>query len=978
MPNHRDYLDELFIDKLGYEPAFQRLTKPSIDGSENLIELSRDYIAPTGNIAVIVAECKDRLPHFQKALIKEYKRTYPDAHFLFISNKGKVFDLYNYATSKKLRPVTYNEIDRNTKLFKEKIQFFNASAVEGSADLRVQIEKAFETTDKITKKFYDKFKGLHDTLTKAIKGIKDEADRKWYATTLLNRIMFIFFLQKNYVLQGDTDYLLSKYDQVKWKGGNYYKDFLLQLFFKGFAKKDNDPEKKAFTKEYGEVKYLNGGLFYPNKIELKYASLITEKIDGVKVTVPDGTNPEIEISNNSLHEVITFLNGYTWYLDNRPTKDENEINPDVLGYIFEKYINQKELGAYYTKEDITEYISKNTIIPFIFDKLRNNGFTAPDPTPLITNNEDIISIADKFITECHDYKTVKFLYKDILQPLSVLDPAVGSGAFLFAALNILLPVYQATVGRLKTFKGKVKDVWLNTLLGNISGHPEEYYLTKQIILNNLYGVDIVEEGVEICKLRLFLQLASHLADIKSIEPLPDIDFNIYSGNSLVGGLSWKDLLGNYGLKLFTKDGDGFTEEELKKNINDLKEAKKSYKQLQTEEDDERKLKQQKGEVQRLENRINHCIDIGIDNPFHWFVEYAGIFERGGFDIVIGNPPYVEYREVKKDYILNSYRTIECRNLYAFFLERSIGISTKDANIGMIVPVASVCTDKYISLQNLLKSQSQSLHISSYNDRPGKLFEGLEHIRLSIILASKETLTKGIFTTKYNRWFTKDRPELFKTLKYKDTSSVLIDEHLPKVGTNLDISILNKIRTNKPLIHSIDNYGDFPIYYTRKLSGFVQILNFVPEIFDSKNQLREPSELKEFRFSSENKRDVILSVYNSTLFYWYLTVFSDCRNLNKTELVEFNFDYSICKEETRKDLQRLGKIMMKDIQKHSDYREMNFKKFGKMTVQCTIPKFSKPIVDEIDEVLSNHYRLDKRELDFIKNFELPFRIGADEE
>lgn len=194
------------LTNLGYEPAFQRLTKPSIDGAENLIELSRDYIAPTGNIAVIVAECKDRLPHFQKALIKEYKRTYPDAHFLFISNKGKVFDLYNYATSKKLRPVTYNEIDRNTKLFKEKIQFFNASAVEGSADLRVQIEKAFETTDKITKKFYDNFKGIHEKLTKAIKGISNEADRKWYATTLLNRIMFIFFLQKNYVLQGDTEY----------------------------------------------------------------------------------------------------------------------------------------------------------------------------------------------------------------------------------------------------------------------------------------------------------------------------------------------------------------------------------------------------------------------------------------------------------------------------------------------------------------------------------------------------------------------------------------------------------------------------------------------------------------------------------------------------------------------------------------------------------------------------------------------------
>lgn len=76
------------------------------------------------------------------------------------------------------------------------------------------------------------------------------------------------------------------------------------------------------------------------------------------------------------------------------------------------------------------------------------------------------------------------------------------------------------------------------------------------------------------------------------------------------------FIGNYGLKLFTKDGEGFTEEELKKTIHDLQVAKTLYKQLQAEEDDEKKLKQQKGEVQRLENRINHCIDIGIDNPFH--------------------------------------------------------------------------------------------------------------------------------------------------------------------------------------------------------------------------------------------------------------------------------------------------------------------------------------------------------------------------
>ena len=187
MPKYRDYLDELFIDKLGYEPEFKELTRPAIDSIDNVISISRDYV--NKSVSVIVVDCKDRLPFFQRQLIKHYKKTYPDAHFLFISNNGKVFDLFNYSTSKKLKAITYNEIEKNTKLFKEKIQFFNATNVEGSADLKVQIDKAFEATDKITKKFYDKFKGIHDKLTDGIKGIKEEHDKQWYATTLLNRLM---------------------------------------------------------------------------------------------------------------------------------------------------------------------------------------------------------------------------------------------------------------------------------------------------------------------------------------------------------------------------------------------------------------------------------------------------------------------------------------------------------------------------------------------------------------------------------------------------------------------------------------------------------------------------------------------------------------------------------------------------------------------------------------------------------------------
>ena len=105
--------------------------------------------------------------------------------------------------------------------------------------------------------------------------------------------------------------------------------------------------------------YLNGGLFEVHQLEEH--------------------NPEIDIPDKAFEKLFDFFDEFSWHLDERPLRNDNEINPDVLGYIFEKYINQKQMGAYYTKEDITEYISKNTIIPFLFDAARKNCAVAFKP-----------------------------------------------------------------------------------------------------------------------------------------------------------------------------------------------------------------------------------------------------------------------------------------------------------------------------------------------------------------------------------------------------------------------------------------------------------------------------------------------------------------------------------------------------------------------------------------------------------------------
>src|SRR5260370_29765790 len=172
--------------------------------------------------------------------------------------------------------------------------------------------------------------------------------KRWYASVMIHRLMFIYFIQKKGFLNNDRDYLRTKLQESEKRGKDlYYSGFLSPLFFKGFAEKQRSD---ATERLLGKVPYLNGGLFLKHQIEEQHSKTI-------------------EIRDSAFEKLFTFFDGYQLHLDERPLRRDNEINPDVLGYIFEKYINQKQMGAYYSKEAITEYISKNTIIPFLFESV---------------------------------------------------------------------------------------------------------------------------------------------------------------------------------------------------------------------------------------------------------------------------------------------------------------------------------------------------------------------------------------------------------------------------------------------------------------------------------------------------------------------------------------------------------------------------------------------------------------------------------
>ena len=210
----------------------------------------------------------------------------------------------------------------------------------------------------MTGKFYREFQQEHREFLALMTGIDDERKRSWYASVLLNRLMFIYFLQRKGFINDDGDYLQTKLEESRRAGNNlYYRGFLQRLFFVGFARPEE--ERSAEDRQtLGKVPFLNGGLFRPHSIEQK--------------------NPRINVPDTAFENLYNLFQSYSWNPDDAPGGKAYEINPDVLGYVFEKHINRKAFGAYYTRPEITRYLCEQTIHRLILDRVNSiNAQTKP-------------------------------------------------------------------------------------------------------------------------------------------------------------------------------------------------------------------------------------------------------------------------------------------------------------------------------------------------------------------------------------------------------------------------------------------------------------------------------------------------------------------------------------------------------------------------------------------------------------------------
>jgi len=677
---------DLFIEELGWSnPLDRKKTSLEINGAQ----FERVQIAQLSGVVVFEITAKDgAIPDAKtrRAIHTEISRSYHENLLLFIDGK-RAQSLWYWV--KRETGKTYPREHLFTRgqpadliLSKITAMVFDISEFDESGNVPVvevanRLKKALDV-ERVTKKFYKEFQEQHLKFLDLIEGIADERDRRWYASVLLNRLMFIYFLQSKFFLfigqtsnpPQDRLYLQEKLSASKSAGKNrYYAGFLKKLFFIGFAKPDDDEEKKAEKSLLGNIPYLNGGLFLPHRIEVE--------------------NPNIKIPDLAFENLFQLFASYSWNLDDTPGGQADEINPDVLGYIFEKYINQKAFGAYYTRPEITQYLCEQTIYKLVLERINElapplkrpeTSHLFPQERTTFFNERRYDSMPDLLMNL--DAFLCRRLFHEWLPELRLLDPACGSGAFLVAAMKTLINIYSAVIG-------KIEFVGDNDLKREIKRLREEhhgslnYYIKKRIITDNLFGVDVMEEATEIARLRLFLTLVASAKTRDQLEPLPNIDFNILAGNSLIGLLriDAKEFDKHFSEKepLLRKGYRDFVRE----TANDIR----VYRQASSFTDDLRFLRdnieEKKKEVYATLNEIlldQFATDLGIKfeqatwdekkneggkpikrkltlkdienlHPFHWGFEFDEVINKnGGFDAIITNPPWEIFKPNDKEFL----------------------------------------------------------------------------------------------------------------------------------------------------------------------------------------------------------------------------------------------------------------------------------------------------------------------------------------
>jgi len=791
-----------------------------------------------------------------------------------------------------------------------------------------------------------------------------------FSVVFMNRIIFIKFLEEKGIVPRDLlQDLLGKYKSSETLG-TFYETYLKPLFYEVFNKgKEERISTVKSNRFYNQIPYLNGGLF--------------------REVIPNERNYNIE--DEGVELVLENLIGAHKF------GQESGINPDILGYIFEKTINfisgtgtnqQKMQGAYYTPNDVVEFIIKETLISTIFEKmvkgLKDSGWSDIDLKGY-DSIEDILSPESVPRNPLHVKKMI-----ESINTIRILDPACGSGHFLTAALSHLLRVKES-------------------LLRTIGADFERYKLKRDIISNNLFGVDIDENAVEIARLRLWLSIIEDVEDSEHIDTLPNIDFNIFAGNSLIGWLD-ENLL-KHPLTDLSEDSyiqerleglKGFYGEKIEEIKNSLSKMKledsiRAYRTLvrmYALESGERAIKireileeirkklyevvnnshldyvHEKGDLSKKElDEISKNLTRIM--PFHWKIDVENVFNEGGFDAVIGNPPYGNILKEIEKVVMFDFETMNANEIAANFIERTLKIVKRNGYMGLVLANAIAINKSAAAARSLIRRHMSISKMALFGTRPAKIFSGAE-IRVMIFSGKKdEPKEEGtILTTEAIKFTSEQRSTLLDNLSFESTEGLTLgrerigdgleDVSLPKVGNSTIRNILLKLKKASNLVikDKINKSGFSKKMEFRKTGGYwLNALGKMPY---------KSTKIEEITFETSLERDFSILLINSSLFYLYWSTYSNLRDFPLSLLERFPFPSLEKLKENKKEIEELTKGISACLLRCFLAGTGRVGEFR--TASC------KDMIDSIDDFLGGIYGLKKEEIEFVKKYDKHIRKG----
>jgi len=822
-------------------------------------------------------------------------------------------------------------------------------------EVRERVQGRFDASP-VTKRFYKDFTDEHENLSSMIEGLPKD-DRGEYATTLLNRLMFLYFLQKKEFLNDDPRYLENTLQAIQAAKGqnhfyNFYRDALLPLFFDKLNERRGLVDDQEIERILGDVPYINAGIFGRTDVEVSNGGSIT-------------------IADDAFESILRFFSRFNWHLDTRPTGNSNEINPEVIGYIFEQYINftasgKRNNGAYYTAHDVTSHMVGQTLVPRILDDLGGplgiapllvknpdryvpaamrhgwdevndawlpisqelidawlgdpSGWTILDESPA---DPDVQLVAETWVETFHRRGRTESLRRRILageltesnhfitdnldagllltdaidlvtdpalivrafhtvSSLSIIDPTCGSGAFLFAALEALEPVYEHLVD---VARHHADSPAVAAILKKVEDQPStRYFIRKHIAIRNLYGSDLMPGAIETAKLRIFLTLAACVEQRDQLRPLPDLDFNLKAGN-LVVGFKDSDDVDRVG-------SDLFVQAELVNLQPEIEAFAGRYADfVAAVERDDDNLQALKTDLRNAEKRLReNCNRLyaevtGIPKedvadwvehvrPFHWFCEFPEIIRRGGFDVIVGNPPYIKMRQLP-GYTAAGYATSGCPDLFAVCYERSLSLLSDAGRHSFIVMAALAQSDRYRPLREVVAARRSAEWWATYGLMPAGLFPPNVRVRNTILSVGPGQLVQG---TRHHLFSQDQRPWLMPTTEYSEVSRNSGDAPVRGgVATNI-LTMMAKLATprGKPSGKSI-LFRPTGAYWMPVMPGPAPVLSLELDIV-------QPVDTRLKRVGlvhDESPRDAVAVAGGSLAYLWWQMI-GDNFDLNPSE------------------------------------------------------------------------------------------------